>query len=128
MNTEMRHALQRTEYVLSVSVPLRCPQDDTDVVQASQHGDQHAFALLMQCPQQRVYAVSVPMLPDPEDANKATQEAFLAAWPGLPEFHGNALFSSWLYRIAYYCYLRMLDQHMHEHLLQEVDTRGPHSF
>ncbi len=115
MNTDRRHASQSTED----SVPSHLKQDETDVVKASQHGDQMAFALLVQRHQHRVFALSVRMLQDPEEATEATQEAFLAAWQGLPAFRGDALFSSWLYRIAYHCCVRVLDLRKREHLLQE---------
>ena len=116
MNTDQRYASQSTED----GVPSHLRQDDTDVVKASQHGDQIAFALLVQRHQHRVFALSVRMLQDPEEANEATQEAFLAAWQGLPAFRGDALFSSWLYRITYHCCVRVLDLRKREHLLQEV--------
>ena len=119
MNTDQRQASQSTQDVLPDGVPSHLKQDDTDLVKASQHGDQIAFALLVQSHQHRVFAMSVGMLQDPEEANEATQEAFLAAWQGLPAFRGDALFSSWLYRIAYHCCMRVLDLRKREHLLQE---------
>lgn len=115
MNTDQRHASQGTED----GVPSHLKQDDTDGVKASQHGDQIAFALLVQRHQHRVFALSMRMLQDPEEANEATQEAFLAAWQGLPAFRGDALFSSWLYRIAYHCCVRVLDLRKRELLLLE---------
>ena len=92
MNTDQRHASQSTEDVLPDGAPSHLKQDDTDLVKASQHGDQNAFALLVQRHQHRVFAMSVRILQDPEEANEATQEAFLAAWQGLPTFRGDALF------------------------------------
>ena len=119
MNTVQRHASQSTEDVLPDVAPSHLKQDDTDGVKASQHGDQIAFALLVQRHQHRVFALSVRLLQDPEEANEATQEAFLAAWQGLPAFRGDALFSSWLYRIAYHCCVRVLDLRKRELLLLE---------
>jgi RNA polymerase sigma-70 factor, ECF subfamily len=119
MNTDQRHASQSTEDVLPDVASSHLKQDDTDLVKASQHGDQNAFALLVQRHQHRVFAMSVRILQDPEEANEATQEAFLAAWQGLPAFRGDALFSSWLYRITYHCCVRVLDLRKREHLLQE---------
>ncbi len=119
MNMNYRNASQSTEAVLPDSAPLHPKQDDTDLVKASQHGDQIAFALLVQRHQRRVFAISVRLLQNPEEAKEATQEAFLAAWQGLPAFRGDALFSSWLYRIAYNCCMHVLEKRRRDLLLQE---------
>jgi RNA polymerase sigma-70 factor, ECF subfamily len=84
-------------------------QDDTQLVKASQQGDQDAFALLVQRHQRRVFTMVLRMLQDDEEASEVTQEAFLAAWQGLPSFRGQASFATWLYRIAYHCSVRQLD-------------------
>ena len=120
MNTEQSDALQSRENILSHELPLPTEYDDIQLVKASQHGDQHAFALLVQRHQRRVFALSMRLLQDSEDANEATQEAFLAAWRGLPGFRGDALFSSWLYRITYHCCIHALDLRTREHLVQEA--------
>ncbi|HEV7234711.1 MAG TPA: sigma-70 family RNA polymerase sigma factor, partial [Ktedonobacteraceae bacterium] len=44
--------------------------------------------------------------------------AFLAAWQGLPSFRGDARFSTWLYRIAYNCALKQLEQRKRDKALQ----------
>ncbi len=120
MNTDQRHTLQRRENSLPRGLASQAEHNDTPLVKASQQGDQQAFALLVQHHQQRVYALSVRMLGDPEEAKEATQEAFLAAWQGLSGFRGDALFSSWLYRIAYHCCQRVLERRTREHLLYEA--------
>ena len=93
-------------------------QDDTQLVKASQEGDQDAFALLVQRHQRRVFNLGLGMLQDEEDASEATQEAFLAAWQGLPSFRGEACFATWLYRITYHCCLRQLERRKRERALQ----------
>jgi len=60
------------------------------------------------------------MLHDYEEANEITQEAFFAVWQGLPSFRGEALFSTWLYRIAYHCCVRQLERRKRERTLQVV--------
>ena len=120
MNTEQRDTLQSRENIPPRGIPLHTEHDDAQLVKASQRGDQQAFALLVQRHQQRVFALSMRLLQDPEEANEATQEAFLAAWQGLSGFRGDALFSSWLYRIAYHCCMHVIDLRTREHLLQEA--------
>ena len=39
-------------------------------------------------------------------ADDLAQEAFLLAWRKLDQFRGDARFSTWLYRIAYSCFLQ----------------------
>ena len=92
-------------------------QDDTQLVKASQQGDQDAFATLMQRHQRRVFNLVLRMLQDYEEASEVTQEAFLAAWMGLPSFRGEARFATWLYRIAYNCALKKLEQRKRERYL-----------
>ena len=109
---------------LAVSPPSatasRSEQDDTRLVKASQRGDQDAFALLVQRHQRRVFNLSLGMLQDYDDAGEVTQEAFLAAWQGLPSFRGEARFATWLYRIAYHCCLRQLERRQRQKNLQAV--------
>jgi RNA polymerase sigma-70 factor (ECF subfamily) len=89
---------------------LQVEQDDTQLVQASQHGDQDAFALLVQRHLRRVFNLALGMLQDYDDASESTQEAFLAAWQGLPGFRSEARFPPWLYRITFHCCMRQLER------------------
>jgi RNA polymerase sigma-70 factor (ECF subfamily) len=107
---------------IGISIPnvaaSRIEQDDAALVLASQAGDQDAFALLVQRHQRRVFNLVYRMLQQYEEANEVTQETFLAAWQGLAGFRGNALFSTWLYRIAYNCALKQLEQRKRDNALQ----------
>lgn len=111
----MTHSPQR---VLPGIVSESCEQDDTQLVKASRDGDQDAFALLVQRHQRCVFNLVLRMVQDYEDASEITQEAFLAAWQGLPSFRGEARFATWLYRIAYHCCLRQLERRKREWDLQ----------
>ena len=118
MNREQTSLFQSTASVVGRSIPSLVEQDDTSLVRCSQRGDQGAFALLVQRHQRRVFLLSVHLLQNPEDANEATQEVFVAAWQDLPRFRGDVLFSSWLSRIAYRCCLHVLDQRTREQFVQ----------
>src|SRR5579875_1644070 len=100
-------------------------QDEIALVAASRKGDQDAFARLVQLHQRRVFNLVYRMLQDYEEASEVTQEAFFAAWQGLPSFRGDARFSTWLYRIAYNCCLKQLEQRKRDRALQ-VALQGDH--
>ncbi|MGH2507106.1 MAG: RNA polymerase sigma factor [Ktedonobacteraceae bacterium] len=95
-------------------------QDDVKLVTASKDGDQDAFSQLVQRYQRRVFNLVLRMLQDYEEASETTQEAFLAAWQGMPSFRGEARFSTWLYRIAYNCALKQLELRKRERTLQQA--------
>ena len=63
-------------------------------------GDEDAFAQLVGLHEKKVYGLALRMCGNAEDAADAAQEAFLAAWKGLPRFRGEAGFSTWLYRLT----------------------------
>jgi RNA polymerase sigma-70 factor (ECF subfamily) len=110
---------------VSNAVPSTIEQDEAQLVTASKQGDQDAFAQLVQQHQRRVFNLVFRMLQEYEEANEVTQETFLAAWQGLPSFRGDARFSTWLYRIAYNCALKQLEQRKRDQALQ-VDLRAEH--
>lgn len=74
--------------------------DEKTAVHKAQKGDQAAFAWLVEAYQGPVYRLALRMGLSPADAEEAAQNAFLAAWRGLPSFRGEAKFSTWLYRLA----------------------------
>ena len=69
-------------------------------MEAARQGEQDAFEQLVRAYEKRVFALTLRMCGNPEDAAEAAQEAFLAVWQGLRSFRGEASFSTWLYRLA----------------------------
>ena len=76
--------------------------DEGDEVLAARAaaGEEPAFAELVSRYQARVYRLACRLTADEGDAKDVLQEAFLAAYRGLPTFRGESRFSTWLYRIA----------------------------
>lgn len=75
------------------------PVRDLDVERASQ-GDESAFERLYHRHVARTHGLARRLLGSTEEADEATQEIFLRAWRNLPSFRGEALFSTWLHRLA----------------------------
>ena len=71
-----------------------------ELARAAASGSVEAFAQLVELHEKRVYALALRMTGNQEDAADVAQEAFLAAWRGLPSFRGEAGFATWLYRLA----------------------------
>lgn len=117
---ELMYLSHNLEMALPGVVSRQTEQDDVQLVQASQQGDQEAFAVLVQRHQRHIFNLSWRMLQDDEDAGEITQEIFLAAWQGLPAFRGEARFSTWLHRIAYRCCLQQLERRKRERSLHSA--------
>src|ERR671922_377918 len=73
---------------------------DVELVRLAQKGDGEAFAELVARHQRQLYRLALRMTGSEADAQEVLQEAFLNAYQKLPNFRGEAQFSSWLYRIA----------------------------
>jgi RNA polymerase sigma-70 factor (ECF subfamily) len=77
------------------------PEDDWLLVRrVVDREDLHAFDLLVERYQDRIYGVIARLVPDAEAARDLTQESFLKAYKGLAGFAGGSSFYTWLYRIA----------------------------
>jgi RNA polymerase sigma-70 factor (ECF subfamily) len=115
------HLLQPTHRLgisLTNVIPSYSEQEEKKLIASSKQGDQDSFAQLVTLHQRRVFNLVYRMLQQYEEANEVTQETFLAAWQGLPSFRGDARFSTWLYRIAYNCALKQLEQRKRDRAIQ----------
>lgn len=74
--------------------------DELRAVAQAKQGDADAFAQLVQAYETSVYRLALRMCGNAHDAEEVAQEAFVAAWKGLPAFRGESKFSSWLYQLT----------------------------
>ena len=75
-------------------------QLDQILVERVQHGDKHAFGLLVVKHQHKLARVLSRLIRDPAEVEDVAQEAFLKAYRALPGFRGESAFYTWLYRIG----------------------------
>jgi len=69
------------------------------LVAAAREGDVHSFEQLVLIHQERAFNIACRLLGQREDAEDATQEAFVRAYRGLAKFTGQARFGTWFTRI-----------------------------
>ena len=80
-----------------VDDPIR--RRDHILVERALAGDLNAFNDLVECYQDHLHSLVVRMVPDPDQASDAVQEAFFSAFRNLKAFRGGSM-RSWLSRIA----------------------------
>ncbi|WP_158543207.1 RNA polymerase sigma factor [Dyella psychrodurans] len=81
--------------------------DQALVTRIRLNGDRRAFEQLVRRHQGMVRAQLRRLLRgDEAAADDLAQETFVLAWRKLDQFRGDARFSTWLYRIAYTCFLQ----------------------
>jgi RNA polymerase sigma-70 factor (ECF subfamily) len=96
-----------------VSLTLTEGRDTPEVlalVAAARAGNRDAFGDLVLLNQRPVFRAALAALGSREDAEDATQEAFVVAWQKLPGFRGDATFRTWLLTIAW---RKALDRRRH---------------
>ncbi|HYA19859.1 MAG TPA: RNA polymerase sigma factor RpoE [Burkholderiales bacterium] len=73
---------------------------DQQLVERAQHGDKHAFELLVIKYQRKLGRLLSRFIRDAAEIEDVTQEAFIKAYRALPSFRGDSAFYTWLYRIG----------------------------
>jgi len=66
----------------------------------ARRGDHDAFRELVDPHRRALYTHCRRMLRSPDDAEDATQDAFVQAWTRLPGFRADSQFSTWMHRIV----------------------------
>jgi len=75
--------------------------DDHRLITECLQGRTAAFGELVRRYQERLYNTVYRLVDNAEDAHDVVQDAFLNAYQSLNSFKGDALFFTWLYRIAF---------------------------
>jgi RNA polymerase sigma-70 factor (ECF subfamily) len=73
---------------------------DAALLRAGQAGDRAALEALVARYKRSLFGLCYGILRHADDAEDAVQETFLRALRGLPHFRGEAVFRTWIYRIA----------------------------
>jgi len=79
-------------------------------------GDRDAFGSLIRQHDLSMRRLAFGLVGDRGGMDDALQEAYLRAYRGLPSFHGDSAFGTWLYRIVYRTCLDELRRRVREHL------------
>lgn len=81
----------------------RANKDVTEeqAIAKSKNGDPTAFAWLVKEYKHMAYTVAMRVLRHREEAEEATQDAFVKAYRNLSSYAGGSRFSTWLYSIVY---------------------------
>ena len=74
--------------------------EDADLLKLHVHGDSDAFGELFQRHKDRLWAVAIRTLSDPEDAADALQDAMISAFRRAGSFRGESAVTTWLHRIV----------------------------
>src|ERR1700691_820455 len=84
------------------SSPLRDDgtPSDAELLQRHVNGDPDAFGQLFQRHRDRLWAVAIRTLGDPEEAADALQDAMISAFRRAGSFRGDSAVTTWLHRIV----------------------------
>jgi RNA polymerase sigma-70 factor (ECF subfamily) len=74
--------------------------NDADLLRSHVDGDPDAFATLVARHADRLWAVALATMRNPEDAADALQDAYLSAFRRADSFRGEAQVTTWLHRVV----------------------------
>lgn len=113
---------------------------DLQIIGEIRDGKGHLYAVLVDRYKNLGFSLASRILRNREDAEEATQDAFIRAYNALNGFEGKSRFSTWFYRILYnVCLTKIsrrkeelfsLDEESHSYLLDRSveNDRGPDDF
>lgn len=90
-----------------------------ELVARAQAGERDAFDDLVRRTYADTYTLAYRLCGNEEDARDVVQDAYLRAYKGLKRFRGDAMFSTWMYRITANCANTLMSKrtkHRHDEL------------
>lgn len=84
----------------AVEHAARSALTDADLLTSHIDGDPHAFSEIVRRHRDRMWAVALRTLGDPDEAADAVQDAFVSAYRKAESFRGDAAVTTWLHRIV----------------------------
>ena len=84
----------------SPPTPPTAAASDAELLRAHVDGDPDAFATLVRRHQDRLWAVALRVMRNPDDAADALQDAYLAAFRRAGSLRGDAAVTTWLHRLV----------------------------
>ncbi|MGQ0625316.1 MAG: RNA polymerase sigma factor SigM [Sporichthyaceae bacterium] len=73
---------------------------DRELLERHREGDPHAFGEIVRRHRDRMWAVALRTLGDPEEAADAVQDALVSAYRAAEGFRGDSAITTWLHRIV----------------------------
>lgn len=104
-------------------------RSDADLLSAHVHGDADAFGVLFARHRDRLWAVAVRTMGNPDDAADGLQDGLVAAYRRAGSFRGEAAVTTWLHRVVVNaCLDRLRAQKVRraDPLPDDLDERGDH--
>lgn len=75
--------------------------NDIALIKSIRAGDVSAFAQIIDKYQHMAFTLANGIVKNKQEAEEVTQDAFFKAYKALDKYKGDAIFSTWLYRIIY---------------------------
>ena len=100
-STRKRNSTDAALSPASVSdVTATSTEVDPALLSRARSGDEAAFGVIMRASYERIFRLVYAIVRNEHDARDVCQEVWLTVWRELPNFRGDAKFSTWLHPIA----------------------------
>lgn len=79
---------------------LNIDSDDVEIIDSFKKGNEHAFNILVNKYQKKIYWIVRKMVLDHDEANDITQDIFIKIHSSLKDFRGDSKFFTYIYKIS----------------------------